>query len=263
MSKPDVLRRKCGHCRRWWEVQFGTDGRGNVIEVNECPCTERRLRGLCMDCPAPVEGQVGRALRCARCKKVAAAAAYRRYRKKHPEKVAALQRRRYADPEKRAAIQAREREYRSQPEVAARIKAQRARRAVLNPGQKAEYNRRYKEKYPERVRAQQNAANKKRRKSHREWAHLYQTKYVGEDCPDVECRTCGGVVPYDGRGRPHVECPWCAPESWTPEALIRNIVGQLDRTVGLRIPRVGFLVEPALGGVRVIRVDRADAWRDR
>lgn len=46
---------------------FGTDQLGRV--TSHCPSCARRRAGVCAECPKPVTGTVGRALRCAGCKR--------------------------------------------------------------------------------------------------------------------------------------------------------------------------------------------------
>src|SRR5438046_842328 len=53
-----------GHCGAILETVVLEGGRTRIV----CPLCERRKRGVCQDCPRPVEGRVGTALRCARCK---------------------------------------------------------------------------------------------------------------------------------------------------------------------------------------------------
>src|SRR4051812_37594755 len=50
-------------------LEYSIDTVGRVVE--KCPLCERRRAGICRDCPARVEGEVGKALRCARCKREA------------------------------------------------------------------------------------------------------------------------------------------------------------------------------------------------
>lgn len=50
-----------------------------------CPRCERRLRGICQDCPRPVEGQPRKALRCHDCKRRARRDAMTRYVARHPD----------------------------------------------------------------------------------------------------------------------------------------------------------------------------------
>lgn len=65
--------------------RFGVCGavlESDVVEgclVVRCPACERFARGICRDCPAPVEGGVRKARRCARCKVAAQMAAFHKY----------------------------------------------------------------------------------------------------------------------------------------------------------------------------------------
>ncbi len=61
-----------------------TDGSGGV--TSSCRWCARRLAGLCRDCPAPVEGRVGSALRCAEHKRAARLAAGARHTARFLEK---------------------------------------------------------------------------------------------------------------------------------------------------------------------------------
>lgn len=53
----------------------------------DCPRCERRRLGLCADCPQPVDGKVGVALRCATCRKLAHREDKRRYMRRDPEHI--------------------------------------------------------------------------------------------------------------------------------------------------------------------------------
>lgn len=55
-----------------------TDGDGRTAV--SCPLCERRRRGVCRDCPAPVAGMIGKAVRCAEHAKIAARASFANYR---------------------------------------------------------------------------------------------------------------------------------------------------------------------------------------
>lgn len=202
---------ECRFCRTRQRLEVGTDGHGNMVERLACGCNERRKAGICLDCPKPVEGRRGVALRCAECKKEATNAASRRYRKRHPERIRATydasnaQRR---TPEGRARQRLYEQEHRAKPEIRERIRHQRRERRVKNPELKREQHRRYKAKYPEKVKAQQDRANQKRAAAKREYMHLYCTKYVGEGKQPV-CRRCGAPIPWSGKGRPRLDCEEC------------------------------------------------------
>lgn len=212
----EVAYLECRLCRTRQRVEFTTDGTGRTVQQPlPCGCEERKRAGICQDCPSPVEGAAGRALRCGPCKKKARSVYSRRWRENHPEQARERDQRSNAQrrtPEGRARRRERERKYRKKPEVRARILAQRRRRAVKNPHRKAEYARRYKAKHPERVKEQQDRANAKRREAAREYMHRYATKYVGEG-KTPKCRQCGDDVPWSGVGRPRLDCPACRGEA--------------------------------------------------
>lgn len=209
----------CPHCGNRLRVHFGTDFlTGKLVEhVEQCLCPEaRRLAGICRDCLNPVEGKVGKALRCAVHKQEARREYCRRWRERHPDRVKAIQERENAKRRTelgRARRRLYEREYRNRPEVKERRRLQRRRRAIANPEAKREQHRRYRERYPERVKEQQRRANAKRAAAKREYMHRYMTKYVGPGLKP-KCRKCGGEVPWPGRGRPRLECPTCDPKRW-------------------------------------------------
>lgn len=87
------------------------------VTVPFCAQCDRKARGVCIDCQrAPVAGTVGKALRCAGCKKLEGAAALDRYRKRHPGKIRQQWKRRkrrlLADPAARQAVLDRKRLWR-------------------------------------------------------------------------------------------------------------------------------------------------------
>lgn len=212
--------RECRWCRVRQVVRLDTDGRGGVVEEPlPCGCAELRARGVCIGCrKAPVEGTPGRALRCAPCKVVANRDACRRWKERHPDRhdrVQRTERRR----RRSAAGRARRREYdrarRSDPEFRARRNARRRQLGLTARGreQRGKEKRLYKERHPERVKAQQDRANARRAAEKREYMHLYATRYVGEGKKPT-CRSCGAEVPWSGRGRPRKECRSCDPARW-------------------------------------------------
>lgn len=62
-----------------------TDGNGSARVV--CDRCERQRRGICQDCPLPVEGQIGKALRCARHKADAVRGQIHRYAERNRKTV--------------------------------------------------------------------------------------------------------------------------------------------------------------------------------
>ena len=202
---------ECRYCRTRQRVELDTDGGGHLVESLACRCDERRRVGICLDCPEPVEGRLGVALRCADCKRKARAEYSKRYRERHPDRIREVYDRENAKRRTvigRARVRIREREYRSRPELRAR-RCDRCRAiGVKHPEHKRGQHRRYKLKYPERVRDQQNRANAKRREERLEYMHLYCTKYVGEGKKPI-CRQCGNEVEWAGIGRPRLDCEAC------------------------------------------------------
>lgn len=92
--------------------------------------------------------------------------------------------------------------------------------------QRAVYRRQYAESHREE-RAEYEARNRetirqshsrstaKRRVAARQFAHDWQTKYVGLHCSTPRCQSCGDEVPYVGMGRPRLDdegrCRKCRP----------------------------------------------------
>lgn len=206
--------RVCRWCKERQAVEVATDGAGQLVEgALPCGCAEKRAAGLCIDCSAPVQGK---SLRCEPCKVERLQEYSRRWRENHPERARAVQRRQNRKRRKARrtkkrgdAIRERDREYRRKNRD--RINANRRRRHLKDAGaKKAEHARRYKERHPDRVKAQQDAANARRAAEKREYMHRFCTKYLGEGRAP-ECRKCGGEVPWDGLGRPRLDCFECRP----------------------------------------------------
>jgi hypothetical protein len=150
-----VAMQGCPRCSRRTPVRFGTDGNGNLVQLVEpCACTrsgvaapkrsaaggpddftaEERERiarktGICMDCPRPVEGKRGWALRCAEHKRTARRTRESEWRAAHPERVREKERNYRSKPGVREHINARERELH-------------ARRMETDPAYRERYRRR-------------------------------------------------------------------------------------------------------------------------
>lgn len=210
----DVAVKECRWCRVRQVVQFSTDGRGRAVESPlACGCAARRDAGVCVRCGDQV---VGTSARCEPCKTFMQREYSRRWRERNPKKVEQLARRRRTRERKvrRSKIKgdelrAREREYRRANRD--RINANKKARNLRDAGAKRrEHRRAYKERNPEAVKASQDRANAKRAAAKREHMHRYATKYVGEGKAPV-CRSCPNEVPWDGLGRPRLDCFECRP----------------------------------------------------
>jgi len=86
-----LARRSRTHCPR----RFGPHECGGLIETIvhrdgatslRCAWCERCQAGICRDCPEPVAGRVGSAIRCARCRHTKRVNERRQYRRDNHEK---------------------------------------------------------------------------------------------------------------------------------------------------------------------------------
>lgn len=83
------VRRAGGHaCRGLLTPRTDAIGRVHF----DCPACTRRRAGICADCPRPVAGTVGKAERCASCKRAALRQADRTWRLRDPDHTRALHR---------------------------------------------------------------------------------------------------------------------------------------------------------------------------
>lgn len=176
-------------------VELQTDGHGRVLEVP-----------LCLDCEAPVP--TPRSWRCSSCKAKRQTVYGRRWREKNLERVQERERAR-PDRARTDERRAREREYRRRNRE--RINANRRRRNQANREEHLRKRREWKARNPGSVKRSQDKANRKRRVAARQYMHDYATKYVGLDCAPPTCRQCGREIPYNGRGRPRLDCETCRP----------------------------------------------------
>ncbi|HEY7236543.1 MAG TPA: hypothetical protein VH539_20445 [Gemmatimonadaceae bacterium] len=143
--------------RRQGSSTCGGRIRVDVVEFGKtkltCERCERRTRGICRDCPARVYGQVGKAIRCARCARVATREAVRASEARHHDERIEKSRAYYRDNEE---VRRRRNEYKrawrkANPE---KVRAQKKRyvdRHAANPNSR--YNR-YHKKYRTRYREQ-------------------------------------------------------------------------------------------------------------
>lgn len=82
-------------------LEFATDLLIGRVTVR-CRQCERRLAGICRDCPRPIDGVVGKSYRCAECKARARRALEARSQARHIERRRIAQRERARRPEVRA-----------------------------------------------------------------------------------------------------------------------------------------------------------------
>ncbi len=110
------IRTGVGRCGGPLEASIGLHG---VTRVH-CARCERRQRGVCQECPARVQGTVGKAKWCQRCREREADAAHRRFRQRHREELRRRAREQRRDPIQQQRLAERERRYRAaHPEKAA------------------------------------------------------------------------------------------------------------------------------------------------
>jgi hypothetical protein len=168
-----------GHpCRTRLQSRF-VDGH----TVPFCPTCDRKARGLCIECEAPVEGTVRKALYCALHKKLALIASLDRYKKRNAAKLRKKERKRMADPVVHADRLAYKRDYRK-----------------ALPGKVATYKKRHYQRNREKVLAYMAEYRAKRREHYRamELARHHGT------LPPRTCLTCPTVL----TGRPK-RCDAC------------------------------------------------------
>lgn len=197
----------CGDCRRTIPVRISTSGDGRLVTTGDWCVHERRRRGICLDCPRPVEGDPRKALRCRGCKLAARVASRKRSearRKADPARVAA--RREQENERWRSDAAFRERK-------AARKRSLHRARMATDPKYRKAYRERRKAEHPREddprradYLAYMASYNEGRRDSRREW-HLWKR---GKS--DLRfCRGCGDLVGWKGRGRPKRLCARCQP----------------------------------------------------
>lgn len=157
-----------------------------------CPWCDRQRRGLCRDCPAPVNGRVGTALRCAAHQQAARAAQVEASNERHHDARLAGARKYYqANEERRARRNAYKRLYRvTHPE---KTRAQKRREALRQPKRVQKYMARYRAKHREHYRE-------------RALQRYYEQNPVR---PNPVCVDCGVTIPFEPPGRPMRRCDGC------------------------------------------------------
>lgn len=117
-----------------------TDGNGTARVV--CDRCERQRRGICQDCPLPVEGRVGKALRCAKHKADAVRQQLRRYTERNRKTVNLRARQSYQTD---AEVRQRRNEYKRLWRKANRDKVKAQKRRYALRGKMAEAMRKMRE----------------------------------------------------------------------------------------------------------------------
>jgi hypothetical protein len=169
--------------------------------VSRCPACRRRERGICRDCPLPVYGAVGRALRCATCAARAQREHIRASGERHREKRLAASRRYYQENEE---IRRRRNEYKKAYRKANpdKVRAQKRREALAQGEHRLAWHRRHNRKKARILRKRQQA----------------RLAYY-RDHPTRPAPKCDGCtrwldwqpMPNGRRGRPPKWCDDCAP----------------------------------------------------
>lgn len=251
----DAARRGRQTCPR----RAGSGECGGILEhdalrdgtiVTRCPKCSRRERGICADCPRPVEGRVGSAMRCRECKKQMRCTYSERYRLRDPERYRQKWRRmvtkRRADPVRHARDLVVKKAWRDRNVV--RIKMQK-RKWRLNPNRPNGYSSREKyEDYHRRYRAKH--AARRRELAKRRYYELHP------DRPHPVCACgCNQPIPWDGRYRPRKwlpeHDPW--PRALTPKETLMKAV--LRATAVLE--RALEVVNKKLKGVEQLQAEKA------
>lgn len=185
-------RQGAGTCgARLEDVVDRATGRSLVV----CPACERRRRGICRDCPRPVDGQVGTALRCAACKRRAQTENAARYSVRNRETVNRRQRDRLRQlpSEERARKLAYKRMWRR-----------------ANPEKISRYRKEEAVRRREKIKAYHKARRARLREEITAKARAYY--HATTPAPVLPpCGKCGAAIPYVPPGRPRTRCDECVP----------------------------------------------------
>lgn len=234
-----------GRCGGILEHEVLRDGTTRTI----CPKCERRLAGICQDCPRPVEGRVGLALRCKDCKRRVRVRYSETYRVRHPDEYRKQQRemraRRNADPERRAHFLAVKAAWRARNR--ARMKMYKRKwRLEGRPGgyrsreQYEAYHRAYRERHRVRYReaARQRAAARRAARG-----------------PIICACGCGQQVPWDGRFRP---AKWLPAHRPYPRGLsAQEVFVKATQAVVRTLHRAAARIQKKLAGVEAMQEELA------
>lgn len=231
------------------------DRRRGVV-VRWCPQCDRRERGICRDCPSPVDGPVRKAIYCAACRERHRRASIRRYAAAHLAEGRAKSRNYYAnDPERRERRNAYKRAYR-----------------------KVHRDKTVRQKYRAGVR--HNAAREKMLAYHRRYnaerqaAKALAAKLAYRDThplPQPICRDCRRDIPFHVHGerisldhgtagmRPPSRCIFCAVRRNKHEvrAAVARWIRRADREIAAGPPPKPKRVRPWTPRQRITRHNAA------
>jgi hypothetical protein len=188
----------CGFCgNRLPHPRYEVTLTGDVVALippHRCVNHNRRLAGICQDCPSPVAGKVGRALRCKLHTQLRRQAMNRRSDQLHR-----------VDRNERSRLQLRRNPKR-------RLRKQETNRAwkLRNPDKVKRHKRRDAIKNAERYRTYMHAYNAARRETKLEYMKRYRV--YGPDNPP-RCKDCGEIIEWSGIGRPKTTCSACKGET--------------------------------------------------
>jgi len=204
-----------GYCGGVLETRTDLNGR----TIIHCPLCERRERGICRDCPAPVAGVLRKAVRCARCKEKAREAQTERWRVAHQEEIRERQNERYhANDEQRLRKLEYKRLWRkANPD---KVRAAKQRYAKRHGCQKdsryLEYHRKYN--------AQTARQEEKRARARAKYYEKHPVR------PDPHCETCSEKITWTpGMGRPPRTCDRCCDKYQLAARLKRRAAGEAKR----------------------------------
>lgn len=153
----------------------------------------RKRRGICQECPNPVDGTVGKSLYCAACNKRRRRQREKKHRRKEEVRERRNARRRELHAER----------MKTDPEYAAEYRRRRQREtSITHPS------------YPKRI-EYFNRTNADPERAERKRQHALQRYYeIHPERPDPHCATCGEAVDWTPRlGRPpkYHQTPACNP----------------------------------------------------
>ena len=173
-----------------------------------CPRCDRRRRGVCQDCPRPVAGRIGYAMRCVEHKELARRESIRRSDDRHRE------------------------EYNARA---------RARASAMTPAEKEKhlaYKRAWRRLHPDKVKEQKRREALRQGKKRLDWHRRYnasrraakaaamKAQYrANNPIPSPTCTKCKRAIPWigrtDGGGRPPKTCVFCMDKNQLRYAALR------------------------------------------